>query len=107
LLFDTIQFHYSIYCLNVGGLTSKAQATRIQLSMLTETDFVFIDESVNDASFINLYSVKTGLEALIRRIYYFTNNKVGLLYYNLQDNDLICYLLLYLILYLETYYCDH
>lgn len=46
--------------------------------MLTEIDFVFIDESVNDASFINLYSVKTGLEALIRRIYYFTNNKVRL-----------------------------
>ena len=63
-----------------GGLTSKAQATQIiLLSMLTESDFVFIDESVNDASFINLYSVKIGLEALIRRIYYFTNNKVRLI----------------------------
>jgi hypothetical protein len=62
-----------------GGQTSKAQATKIHLSMLTESDFVFIDESVNDASFINLYSVKTGLEALIRRIHYFTNNKVKLI----------------------------
>lgn len=65
-----------------GGLTSKAQATKIHLSTLTESDFVFIDESVNDASFINLYSVKTGLEALIRRIYYFTNNKVRLIKHN-------------------------
>jgi hypothetical protein len=74
-----------------GGQTSKAQATKIHLSTLTESDFVFIDESVNDASFINLYSVKTGLEALIRRIYYFTNNKVRLI----KHNDIIMVVLVY------------
>ena len=30
-----------------GGQISKAKATKIHLSTLTESDFVFIDESVN------------------------------------------------------------
>lgn len=59
-----------------GGQTSKAQAESINSFELTENDFVFIDESVNDASFINLYSVKQGLELLLRRLYSFADNQV-------------------------------